>query len=531
MKTKQTCLSSCTTAINENGINSFISQFSALLYHYNSTNIKQIKQDKIQKSMKLKSSMKQKIILSIALGAITLNCIGQSLPSSIVMQDIPGGTFTMGSDNLIMGSPAQQTAAPEHQVSASPYSMSEAEITNAQYIEFLNAAFSNSLIEIITGTMGPDNGQRLVQGTSSSNYNGKVLYTLDGKRVLKDHDDADGDNNSHTGDVEPENPLNICYIGFNNSTNTFYVKNPHDTSDFNWGDICNYQDYGTTQNQTTGPVLNDFLDWAGAGQNLSNELQGWTEGNPSAATNLPNQAEVSTWPVTYIRWWGAKAFADYYNVFLPTEAQWEFAAKAGQNFEWATYNGTDRSEANWNQLGMGTVALGHVREAISGTANPFGLYNLAGNCWEWIADNYVAPYDTNPITDPLMEIVGSTSRCWRGGSWNYHEATLQSSIRFYDEENRGNDHFGFRITGKNSTLSIIETENSFKYFVYPNPTSGFVIINIAEPKAKELRIFSVEGKLQYKGKVLNEIIIDVRNWQKGLYLIRIENVMKKIIVN
>ena len=71
----------------------------------------------------------------------------------------------------------------------------------------------------------------------------------------------------------------------------------------------------------------------------------------------------------------------------------------------------------------------------------------------------------------------------------------------------------------------------FKYFVYPNPTSGFVIINIAEPKAKELRIFSVEGKLQYKGKVLNEIIIDVRNWQKGLYLIRIENVMKKIIVN
>jgi len=102
-------------------------------------------------------------------------------------------------------------------------------------------------------------------------------------------------------------------------------------------------------------------------------------------------------------------------------------------------------DANWNTLGMGTVALGHVRPAISGTANPYGLYNLAGNSWEWIADNYVAPYDTDAVTDPFIEVSGSTTRCWRGGSWNYHQATLQSSIRFYDEEDRGNDHFGFRI--------------------------------------------------------------------------------------
>ncbi len=44
-----------------------------------------------------------------------------------------------------------------------------------------------------------------------------------------------------------------------------------------------------------------------------------------------------------------------------------------------------------------------------------------------------------------MEVIGSTTRCWRGGSWNYHEATLQSSIRFSDEETHGNDHFGFRV--------------------------------------------------------------------------------------
>jgi len=467
--------------------------------------------------------MMLKIIISIILGIITLNCIGQNLPGSIVMKDIAGGVFIMGSSSLT-GSPDQQSAAPEHEVTISPYSMSEAEITNAQYIEFLNSAFSNGLIEIVTGTMGPDNGKRLIQGTSSSNYDGKILYNLDGTRVLKDHDNADGDDNSFTGDVEPENPLNISFIGFDSSTNTFYVKNPHDTSDFHWDLVCNFKDYGTTPMQSTGPVLNDFADWAGSGQNLSDELQGWEEGNPSAATNLPNQAEVSMWPVTYIRWWGAKAFADYYNVTLPTEAQWEFAAKAGQDFQWATYNGTDRDEANWNHLGMGTLALGHVRHAISGTANPFGLYNLAGNCWEWIADNYVAPYDTSPVTNPFVETSGSTTRCWRGGSWNYHEATLQSSIRFYDEENRGNDHFGFRITSNNSTLSVIQAGTSLKCFVYPNPTSGITYFEINHNHSDEVivKIFNLSGKNVYSIYTSDKKgIIDLSTYPKGIYLAKI----------
>ncbi|NNF21019.1 MAG: SUMF1/EgtB/PvdO family nonheme iron enzyme, partial [Saprospiraceae bacterium] len=267
------------------------------------------------------------IILSILIS----HCYGQNLPESIVMKDIQGGTFTMGSNSLI-GSPAQQAAAPEHEVTLSPYTMSEAEITNSQYVEFLNEAYGNGLIEIITGTTGPDNGKQLIQGTALSLYSGKVLYTLDGTRVLKDHDNKDGDNNEFTGDVEPENPLNTSYIRFDNIADSFYIKDPHNPNDFHWVNICNYQDYSTTPMQTTGPILNDYSDWAGAGQNLSDELMNWTETDPLAATNLPTQSEVSNWPVTFIRWWGAKAFADYYNVNLPTEAQWEFAAKGGQEF-------------------------------------------------------------------------------------------------------------------------------------------------------------------------------------------------------
>ena len=145
----------------------------------------------------------------------------------------------MGNNSLV--GPADQLAD-EHTVTVSDYSMSEAEITNAQYVEFLNAAYADGLIQVVTGTGGPDKDKRLIQGTTSSGYNGKTLYSLDGIRVLKDHDNADNENpsNAFTGDVEPENPLNIAYIDFNSSTNQFYVKDPFDVNDFHWQDICNY---------------------------------------------------------------------------------------------------------------------------------------------------------------------------------------------------------------------------------------------------------------------------------------------------
>ena len=334
------------------------------------------------------------------------------LPAGVSMKYVPGGTFTMGSNSLA-GSPDQKAAAPEHEVTVSDYSLSEAEVTNAQYVEFLNSAYAEGLVGIITGTAGPDKDKQLVQGTASSSYNGKTLYTLDGTRVMKDHDDNDngdgtGDGDPFTGDIEPENPINIAYIGFNSGTNEFYVKDPHNVDDFHWYDLCNYQDYGTSKGTYEPGTLNDFDDWAGAGQNLSDQLEGWTESDPAAASKLPTQSEVSAWPVTFIRWWGAWAFADYYDMSLPTEAQWEYAAKGGQNFTYSVHDGDDVADANWNQAGL-SVATHHVRAAVSGKSNPFGLYNLAGNAWEWIADNYVEPYDTSAVTTHLSRTLAQPS--------------------------------------------------------------------------------------------------------------------------
>jgi formylglycine-generating enzyme required for sulfatase activity len=267
----------------------------------------------------------------------------------------------------------------------------------------------------------------------------KILYSLSGIRVMKDHDNADGDSDPFSGSIEPENPLNIAYIAYNSISNVFYLKDPYDTSDFNWKTLSDYYNYSSITRQNDASILlNDFDKWP--------ELSGWTESNPQSAPSLPNKETISNYPVTFIRWWGAKAFADFYQLKLPSEAQWEYAAKGGNDFKYSVFDGVSTNDANWNSSNL-NPATHHVLDVKSGSANPYGLYNMGGNVWEWMADNY-ASYSESSVDNPVIEESGSTSRSWRGGSWNYHEATLETSGRFFDDENRGNDHFGFRVVDK-----------------------------------------------------------------------------------
>jgi len=314
--------------------------------------------------------------------------------------------------------------------------MSETEISNVQYLEFLNAALAQNLLEISTPSIGADKDKQLIIGSASSAYAGKVLYTLNGTRVMKDHNNFDGDNDEFTGVIEPENPLNIAYIGYDASAHQFFLKDPHNSGDFDWQQLCDYYNYSDqTHEDDVSLLLNDFSSWP--------ELTGWSSANPELASALPDKATVAQYPVTFIRWWGAYAFADFYQLKLPSEAQWEYAAKANSSFLYAVYDGISTGDANWNSDSL-HPATHHVRNVKSGSPNPFGLYNLGGNVWEWVADNYLS-YAPDTVTDPIISVEGSTTRAWRGGSWNYHQATLESAARYFDDENRGNDHFGFRV--------------------------------------------------------------------------------------
>lgn len=201
---------------------------------------------------------------------------------------------------------------------------------------------------------------------------------------------------------------------------------------------------------------------------------------PELTRDLPSVTEVSTWPATFIKWHGAKAFAEYFGCDLPTEAQWEYAAKGGVGFDFATSDGAvDATRANYNEYNA-HPDRGHVEPIKSYAANPFGLYDMSGNVWEWCRDWYDPDFyasrsnpDYDPYNDALVlgvaeptedgNFVGGPgqdytgdARVKRGGSWNFHETSLHAAERERDYTWRGNDHFGFRIVRESFTVEVIE---------------------------------------------------------------------------
>lgn len=455
---------------------------------------------------------------------------GQSLPDSLFAR-IPGGSFTMGeSENDYQGPPGSFDA-PVHTVTLTSFYMLKTEVTNRQYVNFLNAAYQDGLLEVrIENSPGPDMGFTLVYGTDRApeEYRGLAIINLSGTRVMKDHDNDDGDDDPFTGVIEPENPLNICYVGYDETrgeSERFYVKDPANPNDFDWVELTNYYNYSNVSRQNdTSVLLNDYDQWE--------ELKDYPN-------HLPTLAEVKNWPATFIRWYGAKAFALFYGADLPTEAQWEYAAKGGNDFVYATADGSiqsDGSSAIWNHL-QDNPALGHVQDVKINGANPYGLYNMAGNVWEWIEDWYDANYyaDSDGALDPVNK-TDSGLKVRRGGSWNYHQSTLKSAARAKDEQFKGNDHFGFRVV-LNSTSSVSATDaeknkiEDFGLFQnYPNPFNAYTVINYQLPKAQrvKLQIYSTNGRLidtlvnEYQTPGFHQVGYDAAHLTSTLYLYKIE---------
>jgi formylglycine-generating enzyme required for sulfatase activity len=133
---------------------------------------------------------------------------------------------------------------------------------------------------------------------------------------------------------------------------------------------------------------------------------------------------------------------------LPTEAEWEYACRAGTTTPFSTGNNITTSQANYYGYGpYNNNAAGIYRETTtpvgSFAPNPWGLYDMHGNVWEWCWDWY-GSYSSGAQNNPRGPVSGDY-RVVRGGSWYYFGRYLRSAFRNFNYPSSRNYFIGFRL--------------------------------------------------------------------------------------
>jgi len=133
---------------------------------------------------------------------------------------------------------------------------------------------------------------------------------------------------------------------------------------------------------------------------------------------------------------------------LPTEAQWEYAARGGDPTAagWAayTYSGSNTAgDVAWYSVNSGAK----THEVGQKLPNGLGIYDMSGNVGEWCW-NWMAAYPAENTTDPPIDPTGPSSgayRVTRGGNWNMEATNARPTFRLYGVPSSSNSMFGFRV--------------------------------------------------------------------------------------
>ncbi|MGZ0170988.1 MAG: SUMF1/EgtB/PvdO family nonheme iron enzyme [Planctomycetales bacterium] len=159
-------------------------------------------------------------------------------------------------------------------------------------------------------------------------------------------------------------------------------------------------------------------------------------------------------PVEQISWEDCQKFSEQLSAKfaslesgLPTEAEWEYACRAGTTT--STYAGTlvppNEGAGEWDRIAWVSENSGRETHPVrKKDANPWGLFDTLGNVWEWCQDAWQNHHDDGPATDPVREGDASASRVFRGGSWFYNARNVRAAYRHTYSPGNRNRNIGFR---------------------------------------------------------------------------------------
>jgi formylglycine-generating enzyme required for sulfatase activity len=172
--------------------------------------------------------------------------------------------------------------------------------------------------------------------------------------------------------------------------------------------------------------------------------------------DLVANPEFALHPVVNVSWYAANEYCTFLNDLkiqrnitgiegsrkfsLPTEAQWEFAARGteGRIYPWG--NESYEGRVNFNTKGTTPV------DAFPSGATPSGIFDMSGNVWEWKGDWYAYGYNPRDLTDPQGQFNGTSLRVMRGGScYNFDEILLLAAYRGNSRPESQSPWYGFRL--------------------------------------------------------------------------------------
>jgi len=155
-------------------------------------------------------------------------------------------------------------------------------------------------------------------------------------------------------------------------------------------------------------------------------------------------------PVINVSWHDAVAYTEWLSqqtgkkYRLPTEAEWEYAARAGTTtkYWWGNDIGSNKANCSKNYCGD---SFQYTAPVGSFEANPFGLYDMVGNVWEWCADSWHGSYEGAPTDAQVWSGANENIRVLRGGSFSDDSKNVRATNRNRHTSAERLDSFGFRV--------------------------------------------------------------------------------------